>query len=87
MIYHRGSNLRMRVYCLGEEQYQSNPDELQFYADNNGELLAFETWHYDMDDPGLIIEAIRWYARYIKNPGMEILADDPRAGHNNSNYG
>ena len=41
-------------------------------------MLVFETVGYNGEDPGLIIEAIRWYASYIQNPGLEILADDPR---------
>lgn len=87
MIFHRGGTLRMRVYCLSDEGFIPDPDELQFYADNNGELFAFETMGYEMDDPGLIIEAIRWYARYIGNPEMEILPDDPRKDYSNSSYG
>ncbi len=80
MIFHQGSHLKMRVYCLSEHEYVPNPEELQFYGDNHGELFAFETFQYDMDEPGLVIEAIRWYARYIGNTDMEILAEDPRSG-------
>lgn len=87
IVYHRGSKLKIYVYCLNESLFTPNPDELQFYGDNNGEILAFETWQYETDDPGLIIEAIRWYARYIDNPGLEILADDPRSAHEDTSYG
>lgn len=78
MVFHRGGSLRLYVYCLDKENFEPNPDELQFYGDNNGEVLAFETKQYDLEDPGLVIEAIRWYARYIENPELEILAEDPR---------
>ncbi|MDF3078563.1 MAG: hypothetical protein K0S09_2452 [Sphingobacteriaceae bacterium] len=84
IIFHRGGSLRMRVYCLSDENFVANPNELQFYADNSGELLAFETYNFDIDDPGLVIEAIRWYAKYIKNPEMEILPEDPRTDINHS---
>lgn len=86
MIFHRGGTLRMKVYCISETEFTANPDELQFYADNNGELLAFETDNFDIDDPGLIIEAIRWYAKYIKNPDIEILPEDPRTGYSNPSF-
>lgn len=81
MIFHRGGSLRIRVYCLEDEAFIPNPDELQFYADNKGETLAFETHNFDIDDPALVIEAIRWYAKYIKNPSLEILPEDPRKGY------
>jgi hypothetical protein len=78
MIFHRDGTLRVSVYCLDEESFEPDPNELQFYGDNNGELLAFETLGYNMEEPGLIIQAIRWYANYVGNPEMEILAEDPR---------
>lgn len=78
VIRHRDGDLRIRVYCLGDDEFEPNQDELQFYANDNGRLLAFETSGYDGSDPLLVIEAIRWYADYIENPKMEILAEDPR---------
>lgn len=78
IIFHRDGTLRVRVFCLDEEDFQPDPGELQFYADNNGELLAFETYGYNMEEPGLIIESIRWYANYLDNPEMDISAEDPR---------
>jgi len=79
MIFHRDGTLRVGVFCPDEESFEPKPNELQFYGDNNGELLAFETRGYDMEEPGLIIEAIRWYANYLGNPEMEILAENPRS--------
>src|SRR5690606_35410060 len=78
IIRHRDGNLRILVYCLQEEDFEPKPEELQFYGDNNGTLLAFETSQYDNEDPIAVIEAIRWYADYIENPKMEILSEDPR---------
>jgi hypothetical protein len=75
MIFHRDGTLRIRVYCLNNRQRESNPDELQLFANNKGEKLLFETVDYHPEDPGLVIEAIRWYAKYIGNPEMEIEAE------------
>ena len=78
VIRHRDGVLRINVYCLDKDEFKPDPDELQFYGNNYGEFLAFETSRYDGNDPLLVIEAIRWYADYIDNPRMEILAEDPR---------
>lgn len=78
IIRHRDGSLRIRVYCLSKDKFEPGEDELQFFANDNGNLLAFETSGYDGSDPLLVIEAIRWYADYLKNPKMEILAEDPR---------
>ena len=77
VIRHRDGDLKVRVYCLGKDKYNHDASELQFYGNDNGELLAFETVGYDGSDPLLVIEAIRWYADYIDNPKMEILAENP----------
>lgn len=77
VIRHRDGDLKVRVYCLSKDEYEPEPSELQFYGNDNGEILAFETIGYDGSDPLLVIEAIRWYADYIDNPKMEILAENP----------
>ncbi len=86
VIWHRDGTLRIRVCCLGDDKFEPNPDELQFYGNDNGNLLAFETSGYDGSDPLLVIEAIRWYADYIENPRMEILAEDPRISDTDTGY-
>lgn len=76
MIFHRDGSLKIRVYCLdNNRQMQYDADELQFFADNKGEKIFFETVGYYPEDPGLVIEAIRWYAKYIGNPEMEIESE------------
>lgn len=75
MIFHRDGTLRIRVICLDGQLWSPNADELQLFANNKGEKLLFETIDYHPEDPGLIIEAIRWYANYIGNPEMEIEAE------------
>jgi hypothetical protein len=86
VIRHRDGDLRVHVYCLNDDDFEPNPDELQFYGNDNDKLLVFETSHYNGDDPLLVIEAIRWYADYIDNPRMEILAEDPRISDADSLY-
>jgi hypothetical protein len=75
IIFHRDSDLRIKVICPDHTSWKLNPDELQLYADNNGQKLAFETIDFRPDEPGLIIGAIRWYAQYIGNPELEIEAE------------
>ncbi len=77
VIRHRDGDLRIKVYCLNKDEYVPDPSELQFFGNDDGNLLAFETSNYDGSDPLLVIEAIRWYADYIDNPKMEILAEKP----------
>lgn len=81
IIRQRDGSLRVLVYCLDEENFEPHPGKLQFYADHNGTLLAFETSMGDEDDPISVIEAIRWYAEYIDNPRMEILSENPRLNY------
>jgi len=75
LIFQRDGDLRIKVVCLDERNFEPNPNELQLYANNNGERLLFETVDYQPDDPALVIEAIQWYAKYIGNPKMEIEAE------------
>lgn len=87
VIRHRDGDLKVRVYCLSKDPYEPDPSELQFFGNDNGEILAFETIGYDGSDPLLVIESIRWYADYIDNPKMEILAENPKLpdpSHNKS---
>lgn len=86
VIRHRDSGLRIRVYCYGRDSFEPDPDELQFYGMDNKEVLVFETSGYDGSDPLLVIEAIRWYADYIENPRMEILAENPRISDIDNKY-
>jgi hypothetical protein len=86
VIRHRDGNLRIKVFCLDKDDFDPDPNELQFYGNNRGELLSFETSGYDGADPLLVIEAIRWYADYIDHPRMEILAEDPRISDADSSY-
>lgn len=80
MIHSRDTDLKVRVFCLDKEAFHPDPNELQLYGYGNGELFAFETLDIESDDALDIVEAIQWYADYIKSPKMEILPDDPRLG-------
>jgi hypothetical protein len=78
VIRSRDTGLRIYVYCLDKEKFTPNPDEIQLYGDDHGELRAFETAGITADDALDVASAIRWYADYLDYPQMEILAEDPR---------
>ena len=78
MIHSRDTNLKVRVYCLDNDSFHYNSNEIQLFGYCNDKLLAFETVGIDSDDALDIVEAIQWYANYIKCPNMEILPEDPR---------
>ena len=75
LIFHRDGTLRVKVVHRNKKKLISEPDELQFFANDKGVDLMFETVDYIDEDPGLDIDAIRWYANYIGNPQMEIEAE------------
>jgi hypothetical protein len=81
LIFHRNGTLKMRVFRLTEMNFKPRAEELQRYANDHGDLLAFETYDYNKEDPGLIIEASRWYANYVEYP--EILPENPPSEINN----
>jgi hypothetical protein len=72
IIHSRDTPLKVRVFCLDEERYSPNANEIQLYGYANSKLYAA------LD----LVEAIQWYADYIDNPEMEILPEDPRMGKN-----
>lgn len=82
IIRSRDTDLRIRVYCLSEIDFKPHPDEIQLYADDHGDLLAFETINIKAEDALDIASAIQWYAKYIGYPEMEILPEDPRSEYN-----
>lgn len=86
IIRQRDGNLRICVFNLDKDHYEPNDDELQFYGTHNDVVLVFETSGYDGTDPITVIEAIRWYADYIDDPQMEILAENPRNYNEGSLY-
>ena len=80
VIHSRDTNLKVRVFCLDEESFEPETNELQLFGYGNGKLFAFETLGINSDDALDIVEAIKWYAEYIDYPDMEILPEDPRFG-------
>jgi hypothetical protein len=53
-------------------------DEIQLYAYFKDDLLVFETLQISAEDALDMIPAIRWYAKYLDYPQLEILPEDPR---------
>ena len=78
VIHSRDTDLKVRVFCLDKETFHHDANEIQLFGYCNDNLYAFETVGIASDDALDIVEAIQWYADYIKCPDMEILPEDPR---------
>jgi hypothetical protein len=81
VIHSRDTSLKIKVYCVTEEEFAPDADEIQLYAYAGEKLYAFETININADDAMDVVSAIQWYANYISFPNMEILPEDPRADH------
>lgn len=79
VIHSRDTRLKIRVFCLNEESFSPDSNEIQLYGYAQKKLFAFETINIAADDALDVVSAIQWYAEYIDFPEMEILPDDPRA--------
>ena len=80
VIHSRDTDLKVRVFCLDKEEFHHDAGEIQLYGQCGDVLYAFETISIASDDALDIVEAIQWYASYIRCPEMEILSEDPRQG-------
>jgi hypothetical protein len=81
VIHSRDTTLKVKVFCVTEENYTPDPNEIQLFGYAHKKLYAFETINITPDDALDVISAIEWYAEYIDYPNMEILPEDPRIGH------
>ena len=81
VIHSRDTNLKVRVFCLDEENFHADSNEIQLYGYAHKKLYAFETIDITSEDALDVVGAIQWYADYINYPDMEILPEDPRPGH------
>jgi hypothetical protein len=81
VIHSRDTTLKVKVFCVTDENYTPNPNEIQLFGYAHKKLYAFETINITPDDALDVISAIEWYAEYIDYPNMEILPEDPRIGH------
>src|ERR1700756_1468890 len=80
VIHSRDTDLKIRVYCLDDDIFAPNPEEIQLYGYAGKKLYAFETIGIKADDALDVVNAIQWYPRYVPPQEMKILPDDPRAG-------
>ena len=78
VIHSRDTSLKIRVFCLSEDRFSPNDNEIQLYGYAHDKLYAFETINITADDALDVVGAIQWYADYIDYPDMEILPEDPR---------
>jgi len=82
VIHSRDTRLKVRIFCLDEEGFSPDANEIQLYGYANSKLYAFETINIVADDALDLVGAIQWYADYVDDPEMEILPEDPRPGDN-----
>ncbi|MDT3404040.1 hypothetical protein [Mucilaginibacter terrae] len=78
VIHSRDTGLKVKVYCVTNENFTPDTSEIQLYGYADKKLYAFETINISPDDALDVINAIQWYAEYIDFPDMEILPEDPR---------
>jgi hypothetical protein len=81
VIHSRDTPLKIRVFCLDEDRFSPQDNEIQLFGYAEKKLYAFETINITSEDALDVVGAIQWYADYVGCPEMEILPDDPRAGH------
>ena len=81
VIHSRDTKLKVKVFCVTNEDFVADNNEVQLYGFAKDKLYAFETIDIAPDDALDIVSAIQWYAKYIQFPEMEILPEDPRLGH------
>ena len=82
VIHSRDTNLKIRVFCLDNEEFHPNNNEIQLYGYAGSKLYVFETINIEPEDALDVVSAIQWYADYIDFPKMEILPEDPRPDQN-----
>jgi len=80
VIHSRDTGLRVRVIDLNTTPFRPSNSEIQLFGYAGDKLLGFETINVSPDDALDVLDAIKWYARYIDYPEMEILPEDPRVG-------
>jgi len=80
VIHSRDTGLKIRVFCLNDERFTPQENEIQLFGYAHGKLYAFETINIAAEDALDVVSAIQWYADYAGDPEMEILPEDPRPG-------
>ncbi|MBE9584040.1 hypothetical protein IM792_06230 [Mucilaginibacter sp. JRF] len=81
IIHSRDTGLKVRVFCLSNDPFTPNKNEIQLFGYAHSKLYAFETINITSEDALDVVSAIQWYAEYVDYPQMEILPEDPRPGH------
>lgn len=69
-------DVRIRVVRLTRNSFLPQHGEIQFYGDDHGVPLAFETIDYTDEDQEVILDAIRWYADFLNYPQMKITSNN-----------
>ena len=70
VIHSRDTGLKVKVFCVHDESFIGDANEIQLYGYVKDKLYAFETVNINSED-----------ALDIDYPELEILPEDPRQGH------
>lgn len=74
VIHDKNGDEILIVYNLTGEAPILKLDQNHFYGDDHGDELVFETFDKTKFNNEIYMSAIRWYARYLDYPQMEIRA-------------
>lgn len=77
IIYNKTTGCKIQVFNQREELFLPEKNEVHFFGDNFGDVLAFETIGYQNESEAFIRAAIEWYAEYLGCPKMKIYRNNP----------
>jgi len=60
------------INIFNPAHFTPDQGELQFYADDRGRYLVFETDAWESNGMATITAALTWYADHIGNPALDI---------------
>lgn len=63
IILSKITDTKIKVFQLDHVAFTPNPDEIQLYAENKGEPMAFETVGLNVKNGLDVFMAVKWYAR------------------------
>ncbi|WP_429382202.1 hypothetical protein [Mucilaginibacter sp. UYCu711] len=75
------SDLQISIYDLNTEEFIPDTQKYQLYGDYHGAPIAFEFILKESQWEN-IPAALRWFARYVNYPTMELIPEDPRRSLN-----
>jgi len=77
LIVNAKRNLLIEVFFESRDRFVLEPDEIQYYGDDHGDRLIFQTIGYKGDNLSDIELSIMWYAAiHLDYPEMQLLTKD-----------